>query len=209
MARIDDYIAAKKLAVEKLSAESFDAIARRTEFSVPEPDVFRVPFLDCVYSIHFPEFDFSDEKDREKDVPIQEQILILHYMLARDVPVLTGNWVAYREIPGAAFYFSAFVKRAIDPLKKTFGSNAAGLVRASAQLGGEAVEPGDAAFEFSLFPRVRLRLILWEGDEEFPPEANILFDETIGKIFLPEDIAWLAGMLVYRLIALSRRSGSN
>lgn len=205
MARIDDYIAAKKIAVQKLSAEPFDAIARRTEFSVPEPNVFRVPFLDRVYTIHFPDFDFSDEQDREKDVPIQEQILILHYLLAQDPPSPTANWVAYREIPGAGFYFSAFVKRAIDPLKKTFGHNSAGLAQASARIGAKAVEPGDAAFEFKLFPRVWFRLILWEGDPEFPPEATILFDETIGKIFSPEDIAWLAGMLVYRLIALSNR----
>jgi hypothetical protein len=45
---------------------------------------------------------------------------------------------------------------------------------------------------------------LWEGNAEFPSEANILFDETIGDILSPEDVAWLAGMLVYRLTALSR-----
>jgi len=205
MARIDDYIAAKNLAVEKLSTESFRAIARRAEFETPALNVFRVPFLNRVYTIDFPEFSFRDEQDGVKDVPIQEQVLILHYMLGQDMPAPTGNWVAYREIPGAAFYFSAFVKRAVDPLKKTFGSNAAALVRASAQLSGKAVEPGDAAFEFKLFPRVCLRLILWEGDAEFPPEANILFDESIGSIFFPEDIAWLTGMLVYRLMALSKR----
>jgi hypothetical protein len=209
MARIDDYIAAKNLAVEKLSGESFETIGKRTGFEAPAPDMFRVPFLDRVYSVGFPEFEFRDEQDAEKDVPIQEQILILHYMLAQDPPTPTGNWVAYREIQGAAFYFSAFAKRAIDPLKKTFGRNAAGLMWASAQLGATAVEPGDAAFEFKLFPRVWLRLILWEGDDEFPPEANILFDDTIAKIFSPEDIAWLAGMLVYRLMVLSSRSGSR
>jgi len=31
-----------------------------------------------------------------------------------------------------------------------------------------------------------------------------VFNENIGDILSPEDIAWLAGMLVYRLIALSR-----
>lgn len=207
MARIDDYIAAKKIAVQKLADETFSTIAKRTGFELPEPNVLRVPFLDRVYSIHFPGFDFSDEKYGEKEAPIQEQILILHYMLAPETPGPTGNWVAYREIPGAAFYFSAFVKRAVDPLKKTFGRNAAGLKQASLQLGGKAVEPGDAAFEFSLFPRVRIRLILWEGDAEFAPEANILFDDAVGKIFSPEDLAWLAGMLVYRLMALSSPSG--
>jgi len=31
-----------------------------------------------------------------------------------------------------------------------------------------------------------------------------LFDETAGNYLSPEDAAWLAGMLVYRLIALSK-----
>lgn len=203
MVRIDDYVAARNLAVETLSTQAFDDVVKRTGFEAPAPEVFRVPFLDRTYRIGFPEYAFRDETDAEKEVPIQEQVLILHYMLGQDVSAPSGNWVAYREIQGASFYFSAFVKRAIDPLKKTFGRNAAGLVRASAQLGATPVEPGDAAFEFKLFPRVWMRLTLWQGDEEFAPEANILFDETIAKIFSPEDIAWLAGMLVYRLMALS------
>jgi hypothetical protein len=48
-----------------------------------------------------------------------------------------------------------------------------------------------------------VRLILWAGDDEFPAEANIVFDENIAEILSPEDIAWLAGMVVYRLISLS------
>ena len=68
--------------------------------------------------------------------------------------------------------------------------------------GGTAVEAGDAAFEFTVFPHVPTQLILHAGDEEFPPEANILFDDSIGTILSPEDVAWMAGMVVYRLMAL-------
>ena len=68
---------------------------------------------------------------------------------------------------------------------------------------GRPVEPGDAGFEFRVFPKVPLRLILYAGDAEFAPEANILFDRSIGGMLSPEDIAWLAGMVVYRLIGLS------
>jgi len=209
MARIDDYLAAKRLAVEALSTQSVDTIARRTQFSLVKTNVLRVPFLDRVYRISFPEFSFQDEQQPDTDVSIQEQVLILHYLQVQELPMPSRNWVAYREIPGAAFYFSAFVKRAVDPLKKTFGGNAAALGEASRQLEGEAVEPGDAAFEFKLFPHVSVRLILWEGDAEFPPEASILFDDTISMIFVPEDIAWLTGMLVYRLIAIFRQSASG
>ena len=44
-------------------------------------------------------------------------------------------------------------------------------------------------------------LILWKGDDEFPPEGSILFDRGINKILSAEDIAWLSGMVVYPLIA--------
>ena len=125
-------------------------------------------------------------------------------MLAPDAQPITAQWVAYREIPGASFYFSAFVKRAIDPLKYVFGQNLAGLSKAAALLNGRPIEPGDVGFEFDVLPNIPLQLILYAADEEFPAEANILFDRTIGEILSPEDIAWLAGMLVYRLIAISK-----
>ena len=112
--------------------------------------------------------------------------------------------MAYREIPGAGFYFSAFVKRAIDPLKKTFGQNTKALDSAAAQLGASPIETGDSGFELVTMPFVPVQMIMWEGDEEFEPEANILFDQKIGDILSPEDIAWLAGMIVYRLMALAR-----
>jgi hypothetical protein len=51
-----------------------------------------------------------------------------------------------------------------------------------------------------------MRLILHAGDEEFPAEATILFDRSIARILSAEDIAWLAGMLVYRLMSISRET---
>ena len=156
------------------------------------------------YRVSYPEFEFVDAFEPNKEVPIQEQVLILHYMMADSPRKLPPKWIAYREINGASFYFSAFVKRAIDPLKKVFGQNVAGLKKEAGQLNAVPIETGDAGFEFHIFPKVPLQLILWIGDDEFPPEANILFDQTIGEFLTPEDVAWLAGMVVYRLIALSR-----
>jgi hypothetical protein len=204
MPRIDDYKTARQLAVEKLVTESLDMILQRTGFESVADDQFRVPFLNRAYRISFPEFTFEDEADSQEEVPIQEQILILHYMLSPAPSPSTDNWISYREIPGASFYYSTFVKRAIDPLKKVFGQNIDDFIRAADTIGDKAIDTGDAGYEFRLFPNIPVRLILWAGDEEFPAEANVVFDENIGSMLSPEDIAWLAGMLVYRLIALSR-----
>jgi hypothetical protein len=92
----------------------------------------------------------------------------------------------------------------VDPLKNVFGQNIAAFSRAAEKLQARKIKNGDAGFEFRMLPGVPLQLILWEGDDEFPAEASILFDKTIGRVLSPEDIAWLAGMVVYRLIALSR-----
>jgi len=204
MPRIDDYINAKKIAIEELSRIPFEVILKRSGFESLLESTFLIPFLDRKYLVSYPQFEFSDRAEGEKEIPLQEQVLILHYMMAPVMPSPTNRWIAYREITGAAFYFGAFVKRAVEPFKKVFGGNLAGFSQAAQKLEAQEIENGDAGFEFSVLPGVPLQLILWAADDEFPAEANILFDKNIGQILSPEDVAWLAGMVVYRLMALAR-----
>lgn len=205
MARIDDYEQARKIAIESLAKTDFIQLQQRAGFTQnSSATTMIVPFLNRVFRIELPSFEFKDSEDESKEVPIQEQVLILHYLKAEAFPTPTGRWVSYREIPGATFYYSAFLSRAVDPLKQVFGKNIQGLKKAAEKLRGKQSDTGDAAYEFYPFPKIPLMLTIWEGDDDFPPEANIVFDETIGAILSPEDIAWMSGMLVYRLMALSR-----
>lgn len=204
MARVDDYFNAKKIALEKLSKETFEDIARCSGYDKTDENRLWIPFLNRIYAFSFPECEFLDFANEGEEVPIQEQVLILHYMNAMKTKGPSGNWIAYREIPGASFYFSAFVKRAIDPLKKVFGKDIGAFASAAQKISGKPVDIGDAAFEFQVFPKISLQMIVYEGDDEFEPEANILFDSVAGDFLSPEDAAWLAGMVVYRLMALSR-----
>ena len=204
MPRVDDYFNAKKIAVESLSKETFNDLAVSSGFESPAENTLIVPFLNRTYTVSFPEFDFVDQDDAEKEVPIQEQVLVLHYLMGDKTAQPSEDWVAYREIPGATFYFSAFCKRAIDPLKNVFEGNLEGLDKGAQILEATGVDFGDAGYEFKPFPRIPVRMILYVGDDEFPSEANILFDSSAGDILSPEDLAWLAGMIVYRLMALAR-----
>lgn len=204
MPRIDDYRQARRIAVATLAAQDLDAIIHRSGFEGEPGKRVRVPFLNRVYRIDSADFQFTDIADAADEVPIQEQVLILHYLMSESHRKPSGNWIAYREIPGAGFYYSAFVKRAIEPLKKIFGHNTDALKKAARSLNGTPADTGDAGFDFTVFPKVPLRLILWQGDDEFPPDAGILFDDTAGDYLSPEDAAWLAGMVVYRLAALSK-----
>jgi len=204
MARVDDYRAARALAADTLSEETLSAISERTGLACRNDNHLEIPFLDRRYRISYPAFRFEDLDAPEREIPLQEQVLILHYMVGADPQRSPGDMIAYREIPGAALYFGPFVKRAVNPLKETFGRDLEAFHRACRALNGSPIDAGDAGYRFQVFPQLALHYILWEGDEEFQPEANILFNEATGDCLSPEDAAWLAGMVVYRLMALSR-----
>ncbi len=205
MARIDDYRNAREIAATALRGGDPARAAWAAGYTiVPETEEIVLPFLDRRYRLTLPNLTFSDRDVPQREVPLQEQVLLLHYLQAAEHPLPGGQWIAYREIPGAAFYFDAFVKRAINPLKGTFGQDPSALPRVAALLDGQPGATGDVACIFHPLPRVPVQLVLWQADEEFPAEASILFDRTAGRMLSPEDAAWLAGMLVYRLMALGR-----
>lgn len=199
MARIDDFQQARDLTAGELAREEIQSIALRSGFAQEGENALRATFLNRTYHIAYPDFGFSDAVNPGAVVPLQEQVLILHY-LKNCRPVVKNEWVAYREIPGAGFYFGAFVKRAIEPLKKVFGQNLQAFKSAGQRIGATPVENG---LRFDPLPYAPVQIIVWEGDDEFPSEANILFDTTAGEYLSPEDAAWLASLTVYRLIALS------
>ncbi len=205
MARIDDYNEARRIAVNHLRKVPEKLIIETSGYHINRDGNIVIPFLDRTYNLNFPGFVFQDADDPEREVPIQEQVLILHYIESLKQLGPAGRWIAYREIPGAKFYFDAFVKRAINPLKKVFGNSPDMFIEAAKRAGCTVIDEGDAACQINIFPRVPLRCILWVADEEFDAEANILFDETAGEFLSPEDAAWTAGMLVYKMAALARR----
>ena len=47
-----------------------------------------------------------------------------------------------------------------------------------------------------------MSIIIWEGDDEFPSKAQILFDDNFPSAFSAEDIAVAGDICISRLKAL-------
>ena len=134
-----------------------------------------------------------------------EQVLILHYLNKTDARELSGELITYREIPSGEFYYPAFRKRAEIPMLSAFGQDPKLLETTAPQIGGRVAEGfGDAAARFLPLPKVPVTLVIWGGDEEFEPSGKILFDKSISHFLSTEDVAWVSGMIVYRLMRLAR-----
>jgi len=208
MPRIDDYLESLRLASEALKSVNLHGVSRRagTEAAVADDGqvLIRLPFIDAPFVVTVGEgVDVRKEGD-EAEVPLQERILICHYLLHATGEPPSGELITFRQIPDGHFYFDAFQRRARDPFLIVFGRSP-DLFRACApKLGGRPCEIGDVGMTFQVFPRIAVQLVLWRGDDEFPPEAGILFDSSIQHYLPVEDIAVMTGMLVYRLMGIAR-----
>ncbi|MBN2126310.1 MAG: DUF3786 domain-containing protein [Deltaproteobacteria bacterium] len=211
MARIDDYEQALKIARNVLRERDPVLLARyagaRILRDAPEgPTHLSLPFLNREVSISWPDLAFDPDRSGI-ELSVQQQILLLHYLdgawSTSGAPV-TGEWIAYQDVPDGKFYLDAFLRRAKNPLLQTFGSRPERMVEvATGAYDAGPLDHGDCSVVVKALPLVPVALILWKGDEEFPPEANLLFDRNISGILSAEDIAWLAGMVVYPLIGIA------
>ncbi|MGA9755204.1 MAG: DUF3786 domain-containing protein [Desulfobaccales bacterium] len=211
MPRIDDYKTAIALAVAELQKINPKRLENRTgaqHFVEAAHEGLIVPYFGQARRISWPEIGVTPVNGAG-EISLPEQILILHYLLNASGEPPSGRSIDFRQVPEGGFYWSAFVSRAKKPLLETFGHDLALYVKVAASLGGEPQPLGDAAARFLAFPKVPITHILWGGDEEFPPEANILFDETIPGYLPTEDIAALSGASVYRLMGAARQFQAN
>ena len=56
-------------------------------------------------------------------------------------------------------------------------------------MGGIKAASGDVSYDLPFLPGLTVRLILWEGDDEFPAQAQILFSDNFPSAFQAEDNA--------------------
>ncbi len=165
--------------------------------------VATVCYLHQFYDVRLPEAEVTPAAGAS-EIPLREQILILHYLANAGGSPLTGRLITYRDLPSGVVYFPTFSKRTTDQLTMRFGRDAAGLVKAAEQAGGLPGDMGDATVIIDIFPRVPITLVLWAGDDEFPARMNLLFDANITDYMEPEDVTVACEVLTWRLIRGAR-----
>ncbi len=161
--------------------------------------VITVEYLNRHYEVTLPNIEISAKNSGEA-VPLRDKILILHYLIQAKGTPLSNKTITYKELPEGLIYFPTFVKRAVKPLTDHFGKEPRRLIDTATLLGGKKVEYGDAAVTINAFRRVLITLVMWQGDEEFHPEASILFDSTITDYLTVEDIHVLCETIAWRLV---------
>ena len=99
----------------------------------------------------------------------------------------TGNWLTFREMPWGELYIKPYTGRVLTRAAFTFGTRLAAFKKGAEAMGGLPVSHGDAGYEFTLIGDYRMRILVWEGDDEFPPNAQVLYSDNFTDGFAAED----------------------
>jgi hypothetical protein len=197
------YSLALKLAGEKLASRAdIEEQCRRSGANYEisgRSVVIYTKYLNRAYRVALPEITVC-LGDSQDEVELIDKVLILHYLEQAKGTPLTEKLIAYKELEEGAVYYPTFFKRAVKPLIDYFGPEPDRLLPAAAKMGGSKTDFGDTSVIIPAFSRVPINIVIWKGDEEFPPNASILFDETVLDYLSAEDINVLCQTISWQLV---------
>ena len=119
--------------------------------------------------------------------PLPTQTFLLRYLLeGKDTP-WDGQWKTFREMPWGEMYIKPYTGRVLTRAAFTFGTRLAAFKAAAEKMGAIPVKHGDAGYQFSLIGGYEMQILVWEGDDEFPPNAQVLYSDNFAQGFAAED----------------------
>ncbi len=162
-----------------------DAVSRLTDVKWDGKE-FYVNLLGRVYAIAHPAYGIR-ALDGGNLPPLPTQTFLLRYLLEGKTVESAGNWLTFREMPWGELYIKPYTGRVLTRAAFTFGTRVEAFRAAAEKLGGLSLKHGDAGFEFPLIGGYTMRILVWAGDEEFPPNAQVLYSDNFASGFAAED----------------------
>ena len=158
--------------------------------TVWDGEEFRLQLMHRGYEITHPAYAICPNPS----LPVQT--FLLRYLLeSKNIPWL-GGWKTFREMPWGEMYVKPFTGRALTRAAFTFGTRLDAFRAACEKMGAVKVSRGDAGYQFDFIGNYKIQILVWEGDDEFPPNAQILYSDNFTEGFTAEDRVVAADILI-------------
>lgn len=154
---------------------------------------FEVRMMQKTFLVKWPECTVRQAEGAEgygaMEDGIPPKIMVMRYLTRGVASEGSGKFLTYREVPHGEVYFRQFHGRCILRLAFSYGNRLEEFRRKMETLGASKCDHGDAGYEFEFLNGYRVKFLLWAGDDEFPPSAQILFSDNFPLSFEAEDLA--------------------
>ena len=162
-----------------------DAIARLPGVAWDGKE-FTLKLLGKGYAIAHPDYAIR-ALDEEKLPSLPTQTFLLRYLLECKEVTWGGEWKTFREMPWGELYIKPYTGRVLTRAAFTFGTRLDAFRKAAEKMGATPVPHGDAGYQFQLVGGYQMQILAWEGDDEFPPNAQVLYSDNFVDGFAAED----------------------
>ncbi len=181
--------------LETLNECDWPQVAERSgaAFVAGSPDTLKLDFLTGSFAIDADGVTVT----AGPDPTVWVKIFLLIYLTRSQGQSPQNQWVAFRELPNTVSKVGAF-DAALEKIAVHFSGSPTALAETAQALGGEILSPQTADVEilFRPLPRVPLKLLFWDGDEDFPARVSALLDKGVldhldqeASVFLVETFA--------------------
>lgn len=160
-------------------------IAGRTDVKQGKNE-FYVNLLGQEYAISHPEYAIRSVNG-DKLPPLPTQTFLLRYLLEGKAVTSQNTWLTFREMPWGELYIKPYTGRVLTRAAFTFGTRISAFRAACEKMGATALHHGDAGYQFDFLDNYRMQIMVWEGDDEFPPNAQVLYSDNFANGFAAED----------------------
>ena len=147
---------------------------------------FTVKLLGRDFQISHPDYAIT-AADGGAVPPLPTQTFLLRYLLECKDVTWGGQWKTFREMPWGELYIKPYTGRVLTRAAFTLGTRLDAFRAAAEKMGATAVPHGDAGYLFEMVGGYRIQILAWAGDEEFPPNAQILYSDNFAEGFAAED----------------------
>lgn len=105
-------------------------------------------------------------------------IFLINYLMQAGGQKRGGELVSEKDLAGGATFFRGPHEIPTSLITSRFENDLQGFCSRCKSLGGTPLEMADRAYEFTPAPHFSLAVLYWQGDDEFPAEARLLFDRA-------------------------------
>jgi hypothetical protein len=139
-------------------------------------------------------------------VNVNNRSVLLYYLLSKGKGDPENSYIPFESIPRTIGGLHAQSRLMNTPLERYFGNDYVKFSEAVANLGGFEEEPqvGKHLWRFDILPKIPLKLVFYEADDDFPAEIQIMLDRTAIQFLEFECLAFMVGCFVRALIKTSQ-----
>ena len=90
-------------------------------------------------------------------------------------------------MPWGEMYIGPYTGRVLTRAAFTFGTRVEKFRAACESMNALPIPHGDAGFQFDFLGGYRMQLMVYAGDDEFPPSSQVLYSDNFETGFAAED----------------------